>query len=423
MRNRLSKQALLESSLICVSLVGASCTSPDLLAGDADDELEFSIGSVKPPNRPIDGNNKTGAQVVCDRTPLLYSPGGEPIADRSLERGRLVLVQQAPGALRGPDGQFYLWTDDLNGAKDEFPAHFGTEVTWEQYWGGREPQIKYRGWVRKSCLESAEVQKQRASLPDTDNPDPGGNSTVFPNGSGVAVTYRVRAACEAPSTLQYKNSRYNPKDPDNPDGKSSYRSYGSTVPPKQDALYVLFNTPGACSDASTYSRCYATRGGGGMTAGYLRAGSEFFAHWSFNDSNAFDVAQARWLYGYGALNGLMPGQRGTWGWVWAGCLDVVLSPAPNAPPPDPPQGANPPETPSSVPNAPPPQPPAPAPQMQPGTCRVRCCDNSLHTMSAADAAVCRGQYGVCANRGKVARMKFQPAGSSIEHPVYDRGGC
>lgn len=408
--------------LVCASLVSTNCALSSLSDGQPDDESGFSIGTLRPPNLPIDGNNKTGARVVCDQAALLYSPGGEPIAGRTLERERLVLVQQAPGAVRGPDGQEYLWTDDLNGAKDEFQSHFGKSTTWERYWAGRPARIKYRGWVRKSCLESAEVKSDRAGLPSTDNPNPAGNGAIFPNGSGVAVAYRVKAACGIPETLKYKNSSAS-DDPDDEEWTSSYVSYGSSRVPKQDALYILFNTPGACSDASSYTRCFTSRGGGGMTAGYLRAGSEFFAHWSFNDPNASDVPQARWHYGYGAINGLAPGQRGTWGWVWAGCLEKVVSTTPGAPQPPEPQGANLPGAPPSVPNAPPPQPPPAAPQMQPGTCRVRCCDNSLFTISTADAAVCRQQYGVCADRGKVARMKFQPAGSSIEHPVYDRGGC
>lgn len=403
--------------LLLALIAGLGCT-PATLAESDDEESPFSIQGKRllPPNNPIDGNNKIGVRVShCDYVPLRYSPGGEIIGERSFERGRLLLVQQAPGLIKGIDEKYYVWADDLNGVgNDEFQSHFKSlGISLDDYWntrtGRKDAQFNYRGWILSSCLESVESHPSRMGLPTNTEPNPGLNSSVFPNSSGVAIAYKMRPNCQISDQLYFKKN-------------SKYTTYGSNLVPNKDALYISFNTPGACSNAKTIEDCVKTAGGGGMSFGYLRTGSVFYAHWSFNDPVANDIKQASWLYGYGSVNNLEPGRLGTWGWVWAGCMEIVLPSAPTMTPPSLPQGANPPG--SDVPNLPPPAPPVLPAGTPPGICRIRCCDVSYHETSASDAAACRNQYPVCASRGKAARMTFQPAGSSLIQPVYERpGGC
>lgn len=50
---------------------------------------------------------------------------------------------------------------------------------------------------------------------------------------------------------------------------------------------------------------------------------------------------------------------------------------------------------------------APPPPPGADNCWVRCCDGSLHYTYQPNAAECRGWYGVCADRGRVLRMRHE----------------
>ena len=283
---------------MALALLLVACAGTD---GDEIVTSEQDLAGAKAPNVGFVGtSNKVAAFVTCDGAPLLYFPtkpglvvGKEYPNGASLEKGRPVLVQRAPGRVSS-----HLWVDpDLYGlrgsgdqkARDE---RFGTGKVTDATIAGM-PEVQRRGWVRVSCLKAA---KSSDPLPTSAESHPYGDGESI--ATGKTLVRHVKGTCDIPSSAQYKDSH---------GAHVGYRSYGTL---DGSPIYLEFNTPSARTKDGRL-------GGGGMTREYVAGGEELRVKATIVDSNVVSTGHddGKWAYGY------LASSPSTWGWLYWNCLE------------------------------------------------------------------------------------------------------